>query len=159
MYQPCRKAARRFRLCRAGHVIKYPFNFGGAEIRVNTQPRCFAYIFLQAVCPQPIAHFGGAAALPHYRVIDWLACIFIPYNRGLALICNPHGGNFIGRGAYCRYSLSNGGVLNRKYFHGVVLYKAGLRVYLFKFPLRSRHGISALIKKHGTGAGCSFIKR
>ena len=70
----------------ARHVIQQPRDFRAGEIGIRDQPGFRADRPVEPVRADHVAHRRGAAALPHDRVMDRLARLAIPEQRGFALV-------------------------------------------------------------------------
>jgi hypothetical protein len=71
---------------RAGDIVEYPGDLGGAEIRIEPQACALAHQSLAAFSLQFGAGVGGAPVLPDDGVVDGIAAPALPDERGLALI-------------------------------------------------------------------------
>src|SRR5512138_2610223 len=78
-------------LARTRHVVEDPGYFAAREVRVDHEPGATRDERLFAPGFERIAELGGAAVLPHDRVVDRLAGFAVPHDRGFALVGDPDG--------------------------------------------------------------------
>jgi len=79
----------------ARHMVKNPFDLGGTEICVNNQAGLLADHVGIARFAKRVTVFRSASVLPDYGVVNRLAGVGIPHNRGLALVGNADGGDIL----------------------------------------------------------------
>src|SRR5206468_9417684 len=71
---------------RARDLVEQPCDLGATEIGVDDQAGAFANQALRAHITQFLAERGSAAVLPDDRVVNRLAGLPVPHDRGLALV-------------------------------------------------------------------------
>src|SRR5207253_496916 len=71
---------------RAGNLVEDPRDLGAAEIRIDHEPGLLLYERFGAVFFQLRASLRGAPVLPDDGVVDRLAALAVPEERGLALV-------------------------------------------------------------------------
>ncbi len=71
---------------RARNLIQQPRELGAAEVGIDDQAGALGYQALGADLLQLVAHRRGAPVLPDDRVMERLAGLAVPQQRGLALV-------------------------------------------------------------------------
>ena len=116
---------------------------------------------MNSSCPsalQPIAEVGGAAVLPDDRVVDGLAGLAIPDDRGLALVGDADGGDVARPELRPAQRLGGDGDLRRPDLLRVVLDPAGLRKDLLELLLADGHDGAVVIENDGARAGRALVE-
>ena len=70
-------------------MVQNPLKFCGGKIRIDQQPCAVSEHVGMTRIPQLLAKVSGAAVLPDDRIVDRLACLAVPDDGGLALVCDP----------------------------------------------------------------------
>ena len=68
------------------HMVEYPGNLGGGEIRVNQEAGAFHHPTFMAIGFEFGANRRCASILPDNRAVNWLSGFPIPDHRGFPLI-------------------------------------------------------------------------
>ena len=94
-YKPCldcskQKLSSFGSLPRSRHIVKEPLELSCRKISIYHKPCLFSEGIGKPLFLQRIRILCRASALPYYRVINRLSCIFIPYNCGLSLVSNAY---------------------------------------------------------------------
>ena len=135
-------------LARTLDVVEYPLDLGAGKICVYKKPGLVANIVADAVGGKLIADGRCASALPDDGVIHRLACVFIPNDRSLTLVCYAYAG-YVRRGKLAFFKcLGKGAKLRFQYDHRVVFDPAGLGIYLWKRILRYSYRLTLCIKNY-----------
>ena len=133
----------------AFHIFQQPSDLGGGKISVQHEAGLAADQWRFASGAEAIAFLGGAAILPHDRVVNGLAGFAVPQQRGLPLVGDADGGNVGGIELGFFDSGLGGGELGFPDGIGVMLHPAGFGENLREFLLRHRLHAASAIKNNG----------
>jgi hypothetical protein len=142
--------ARLGRRARARHMIEQPGDFGRREIRVDQQSGAFGDQPLMSGLQQFGAGVMGAAILPDDRIVDRLAGLAIPDDRGLALVGNADRRDIAGRNAGARHRGAGGRDRRRPDALRIMLDVAGRGKDLRKFELRESDRLQRFVEQKRT---------
>ena len=121
---------------RAAHVVEEPGDLGCREVGVEQQAGALAHQFLMSGARQRRAGFMRAAILPDDRIVDRLAGLAVPDDRGFALVGDADRRDILGRDAGARHRGARGRDRRGPDPLRIMLDPAGLRKDLRKFELR-----------------------
>ena len=147
------------RLSSTAHVIENPFDLGAGEVRVRLEAGLLADSLVHTLMHQSVRDGSGTAALPPDSVINRLAGIAVPHNRGLALVGDADGGDAVGVDAALKLDLHHDGNLRSKDLHGILLHPAGLGVCCAYCARSLRHDAVVLVHDDGTNRRGTRIER
>ena len=142
----------------ARYVIKYPFQLGRREIRIENQAVFFLDDAGMTLLALLRARGFGAPVLPDDGVEDRLAGLAVPDYRGFTLVGDAQGGNVAWCNAGFLHDLGSGRQLAAPDFHRVVFYPTGLRKDLPELLLCRADDISRMIKDDAARAGGALIE-
>ena len=75
------------------HVVKYPFDFGRAEISIEDKACLLADKVGFSLAFQFVAVFGGTAVLPYDGIVDGFFRILVPDDSRFSLVGDADTGN------------------------------------------------------------------
>ncbi len=141
---------------RAVHVVQQPGHFRAAEIGVQQKPRAFGHHGLMPLGLEPLAQCGGAPVLPDNRVMDGLAGLAVPDQRGFPLIGDADPGDLFGLDPGLLHHRAAGAGRRGPKVRRIMFDPARGRVMLGKLFLR--HGCHAQVTvKQDRAAGCGAL--
>ena len=146
-------------LAGAVDVVEDPADLRPREIGRQRQPGLGAEAILAAVGRQLVDERVGAGVLPDERVVDRLAGVAVPHQRGLALIGDPQAGDVVGRGVRCLQGLVEHFLGAGPDLLGIVLDPARLRKDLLVLLLGDGDDPAFVIEDHRPGARRALIQR
>ena len=161
-YKPCldcskQKLSSFGSLPRSRHIVKEPLELSCRKISIYHKPCLFSEGIGKPLFLQRIRILCRASALPYYRVINRLSCIFIPYNCGLSLVSNAYR-TYVGcRSLNIGHSLLCHLKLCGPDFLCIMLHPARLWKKLRKFLLCHTAHLALLIEKYTPVAGRARI--
>ena len=131
---------------RAGDVVENPRDLAAGEVGVDDQPGALANEVFVAVSFQAIAEICRPAVLPDDRVVDGLAGLTIPHDRGLALVGDADGGDVPRPEVRAPQRLGCDRHLRCPDLAGVVFNPAGTREDLSKLALSHGYDGSIMVE-------------
>src|SRR6185503_21155517 len=143
---------------RTGHVVEQPGNLGAAEVGIDHQAGALAHQALGAHLLQLRALRRGAPVLPDDGVMDRLAGLPVPEDRGLALVGDADAHHILERDLGPAQHFARGVALRLVDLLRVVLDPAGLRENLAELALRGVHPLAVLVEQDGARAGGSLVE-
>ena len=141
------------------HVVEDPFDFRGAEVGVDHEPRLLLYHPAVALLAEAVAVFRGAPVLPHDAVVDRLPGVGVPHDGGLALVGDADGGDVVAVDADLRDGLGHHRRLRAPDLVGVVLHPSRMRENLREFMLRHAAYVALMVEHYGAAAACALVER
>ena len=146
-------------LASALDVVEDPLDLGAGEVGGQRQADLVLVLVGTLGAAEFLDDLVGAGVLPDDRVVDGLAGVLVPDDRGLTLVGDADGGHVaagdVGLGHGLRRDLA--GVL--PHFCRVVLDPAGLGEDLLVLHLRDRDDLAVVVEDHASGAGRALVDR
>src|SRR5687768_9692660 len=138
-------------------VIQDPFDLWAGEICGERQACLRSKSILFSILCQFIDDRIRTRILPDDGIVNWLARIFIPDNRCLALICNANRCNISGlKSAHLQRTLDDF-LSPLPNFQWIMFYPARLGINLPMFLLVNSNDISSMIKDDKASTGGALI--
>ena len=141
------------------HMIQYPANLTGREIRIQKQTGFFANHPLQPLLLQLLAIGVRLTGLPDDDEIYRLTALLIPDNCRLSLIGDADGSHlgipYTGFGQHLKHHTDG----TCPYIVCVLFHPARMRIIIFQLLLRYSDDVAGFIKQNGAGTGRSLINR
>ncbi len=130
---------------RAGYVVQNPANLGAREVRIDEQSGLRTDLLAKTLGDEVLANRGRLARLPDDGVIDRLAAVPVPHDRGLTLVRDADRGHLTGIDAPLGQQFGRRTQHRAQNFQGIVLHPARLRKNLrgtraVTSPRPGRHG-------------------
>ncbi len=140
------------------NVLQEPANLQGAEVGGKRQ----AGLGAKAVGTTLLGEFGDhafhAGVLPDDGVADGESSIFVPENRGFALIGDADGGQILGLQDILLHGLADDVLGATPDFFGVMFHPTGRRIDLFVLLLCLRDDAAGAVKDDEASAGGALIE-
>ena len=139
-------------------VVEKPAHLRAREVRRQRQADPLAEAILAAVGRQLVDELVRAGVLPHERVVDGLARVAVPHDRGLALVGDAQRGDVVLVAPGRLEGLVEDLLRARPDLLGVVLDPTGLRIDLLVLLLRHRLNPALVVEDHRPRAGGALIQ-
>ncbi len=144
---------------RAGDVVQQPGQLGGAEVRVDHQPRPLAHgVFVPRGLQGP-ARLGGAAVLPDERAVDGAPRGAVPHHDRFSLVGDADPGQRLHLQPRVRDRHAGDAPGHVPDLLGVVLHQAGAGEVLRELAVRPSADLAVPVDDQAGDAGGAFVDR
>ena len=143
---------------RAVDVVQDPLDLGAREVGRQRQADLGPEAVLAAVLAELVDVDVGARVLPDDRVVDGLAGVLVPDDRGLALVGDADGGDVGGGDAGLLEGALDDLLAARPDLRRIVLDPARLGVDLLVLLLVDRDDAAGVVEDHEAGARGALVE-
>ena len=144
---------------RARDIVEQPGDLGRREVGIEQQAGALAHQFFVSAARKRGAGLMGAAILPDDRVVDRLAGLAVPNDRGFALVGNANRRDILRRDASARHCGARGRDGCGPDPLRIMLDPAGLRKDLRKFKLGETDGRERCVEQKRARRSRPLINR
>ncbi len=146
-------------LPRPGDIFQDPRDLRTRKVGIDQQAGFLTDRLFRPIRFHLVASFRGSAILPDNCVVDRLARLPVPDNRGLPLIGDANSRQVASADASLTENLDHRTHLRGKNVEGVMLDPSALGVNLLELPRSLGDDVAVFAKQNGSRAGRSLIKR